>query len=111
MMDEIVDGMVTTFHLSNGQTIVAKIEQQDDDGFHIVKPMELIASPSQQGVKAMYVPYLSTFGLFPAIDEMILPYADVLLPRATPAPLEAKYREDTGMIAVPPKPGLVLVTP
>jgi len=109
-MDEIADGSIIAFHLASGQTVLAKVTKSDDYGFHIEKPMEFLSGMTQHGPQFALIPYLTCSGAFPPIEQMILAYEDVVMPRPAPAPLEQKYQEDTGMIVTPPQ-GLVLVKP
>jgi hypothetical protein len=102
-MDELTVGMIATFHLSNGQTIIAKIEGEDEDGFQISKPMQFIMRDINGQLAVALTPFLSMGKIFPEIDVMVLPYLDILLPRKTPDALEQQYREETGMLVTPPQ--------
>jgi len=104
----IKDGDVVTFHMSNGTNVVAKLDHSDEDGYVVQSPQELMIVSTPQGVRVGFTPYLSYGGIFPELENMVLPYADILMPRPTPDKIEQAYREATGMVLTA-NPGLVLV--
>lgn len=107
-MDEILDGSICALHLTNGTTIVARIDEQNDDGFVCWRPMEFTEVMTQQGPARVLIPYLSMGGVFPPLEVATIPYEMVVMPRQAPEKIEAGFRETTGLLAVVAKPSLII---
>lgn len=112
-MTEINDGDIVILHLMNGTSVVTRVDAQDEDGFTCYRPTQLVGIPPQQQGQApqfALIPFLIEGGVLPPLEQILLGYDAVLLPRPCPAPVEEQYRNLTGMVAVVKNSSLI-VTP
>lgn len=101
---DLEDGAIIALHLHNGLTVIAKLIEQNEEGFAVKRPTQIAVAP--QGTTLM--PWLSVGGTFPPLEQATIPYDLVTLPREAPGQYEELYRNMTGDIAVPQKQSLII---
>lgn len=103
---------IDVYQLTNGTHVVARTLDVDlDTGTFIMeKPLELHVMPTPQGVRSQFSPWLSVYGLFPALDHHVIDNADLFLVRPAPQKLADAYLEATGerTIAMPEEKKLIV---
>jgi hypothetical protein len=109
-MSSIEDGKIYIFHLVNNTTVVGMVQSQNEDSIVLTKPMELLTMPGPGGTKGALMPYLSMGKFLPDLQAFPLTYDLILFPRECTSSIENAYREETGMLAVPASPSIILPT-
>lgn len=105
-------GDIDVYQLTNGTNVVARTMAIDVDSgtFLMEKPLELHVMPTPQGIRSSFSPWLSVYGLFPALDQHAIDNADLFMVRPAPQKLADAYLESTGerTIAVPDQKKLIV---
>jgi hypothetical protein len=101
-MDELKVGDVIILHLTNGATIIAKLDNEDDVGLILSRPCDLIVRNKNDGspIQVGFSPYLTLAGSLSSIEKFVMPYSMVLFPRQAPKNIAQGYLEATSGIAL-----------
>lgn len=99
-MEELSPGDIGAFHLTNGTTVIAKVDSITDDGFEVTRPMEVRAGRGPEGLVVGMMPYLSLGGVFPGVEKIIMTYDILILARPAPEALSEEYTEQSGIVKV-----------
>jgi hypothetical protein len=95
---------ISLFHMVDGKTVIARVKYQAADTIVVTRPCEIVIVPADRNSKEppqlLFAPYLTMYGALPAVEELELRGAHIVLQREAPQKLQDGYVEVTSDIQI-----------
>ncbi len=92
-LQAIQPGAIILLHLNGNQIVVATYAGENELGIFVSSPLSLVARDNGGRLEFGTAPFLTLGGALEPIEQMLVPYSSILLPRACPDKLARLYAQ------------------